>query len=643
MSIATELTLLANSKQAIKNSINQKGGSITDSTPFADYSTAIDNLPSGGSGNPLLTSIDVSDFTGTTLDRVAAYITGATIPNTVTSLGNNAFDNCGLLTSITIPSSVTSIGNYAFQSCVGLTSITIPSSVTTIGSYAFYSCSGLTSITISNGVTSIDGQAFGNCKGLKTLTIPSSVTNIGSNIVAGTTYFLKSFVVLSTTPPTLGNNGFNNSDCNIYVPAASVDAYKAASVWSNYASRIYPIQQVATVDGNPVYNYDLGVTDVSTLTDLQVTALPSGDVLEFAEGVQYVQGEITGYTSVTMPSSFVGFSNTQPIGSSVTTLTSKATTPPGVERNNLGGSGLTAIYVPYGYGATYQSAAAWSTFSSIIQELPAPPKAVLTLSNSTTVNVPGDGTTILQKSDVTAVATITDIVSAVVNEGITATSGTLPTTGAFSGATNLSSVTLPSTLTQISGQSFRNTALASIHIPENVASVAPGAFENCPLTSITVDANNSTYTSRNNCNAVIDTTNEILVLGCSSTVIDTDVKTIGASSFKGRTSLTSVTIPDGALTYIEDSAFSGCTSLETVAIGEGIEEMGVSVFSGCNNLTDITILADAAPDASGEDPFDGCDASITMHVPAASVEAYQAWLNDDLGTAADITVVAISE
>ena len=57
----------------------------------------------------------------------------------------------------------------------------------------------------------------------------------------------------------------------------------------------------------------------------------------------------------------------------------------------------------------------------------------------------------------------------------------------------------------------------------------------------------------------------------------------------------------------------------------------------------ILILADAAPDASGEDPFEGCDATITLHVPAESVSAYQAWLNDDLGTDADVTVVAISE
>lgn len=633
MSISSEIQALNTSRQNIAAAITQKGGTVSENDGFSQFATAITNLPSGGGDDSTLR------------DLIEGDITSITIPSATTRIKAVAFQKCTSLTSISIPNTVTSIGDRAFYECSALQSINIPSSVTTLGTQCFGYCSNLTSITIPDSVTTIPSYLVDGCSNLTKIIVGNNVSTIeiGAFSTSNNNLVLSAIVINTTTVPNLkSTDAFNYThECPIYVPAESVAAYKAGYRWSDLSSRIFAIQQVATVDGNPVYNYDLGVTDVSTLTDLQVAALPSGDVLEFAEGVTSMQGQIGGYEEVILPSTFTSFSDTQPINAATTTLTSKATTPPGVERNNLGGSGLTAIYVPYGYGATYQSAAAWSTFSSIIQELPAPPKAVLTLSNSTTVNVPGDGTTKLLESDVTAVATITDIVSAVVNEGITALNRGL-NSGAFSGATNLSSVTLPSTLTQISGKAFRNTALASIYIPENVESITPVAFENCPLTSITVDANNTTYSSRNNCNAVIETTNEILVLGCQSTVIDTDVKTIGAYSFKGRTSLTDISLPD-SVTLIETSAFSGCTSLETVAIGEGIEEMGVSVFSGCDNLTDITILADAAPDVSGEDPFDGCNASITMHVPAASVEAYQAWLNDDLGTAADITVVAISE
>ena len=103
------------------------------------------------------------------------------IPNSVTSIENEAFSNCSGLTSIEIPNSVTSIGSFAFEGCTGLTSITIGNSVTSIGNYAFYNCSGLTSITIPNSVTSIGEYMFSDCTGLTSITIPNSVTSIGED------------------------------------------------------------------------------------------------------------------------------------------------------------------------------------------------------------------------------------------------------------------------------------------------------------------------------------------------------------------------------------------------------------------------------------------------------------------------------
>ena len=105
-------------------------------------------------------------------------LTSITIPNSVKSIGWRAFLGCESLTSVTIPNSVTSIENYAFSWCSRLTSITIPNSVKSIGWRAFWGCEALTSVTIPNSVTSIVGEAFSGCSSLTSVTIPNSVTRI---------------------------------------------------------------------------------------------------------------------------------------------------------------------------------------------------------------------------------------------------------------------------------------------------------------------------------------------------------------------------------------------------------------------------------------------------------------------------------
>ena len=103
------------------------------------------------------------------------------IPNSVTSIGENAFSECENLTSITIPNSVTSIGNDAFSGCINLSSISIPDSVTEIGWSAFYCCENLKKVRLSKGLTVISESLFSRCKNLEYITIPDSITSIGKS------------------------------------------------------------------------------------------------------------------------------------------------------------------------------------------------------------------------------------------------------------------------------------------------------------------------------------------------------------------------------------------------------------------------------------------------------------------------------
>lgn len=113
--------------------------------------------------------------------RSNTIITSVEIPNTITSISDDALEGCSSLTSVVIPNSVTSIGSSAFSGCSSLTSVVIPNSVTYIGGYAFSDCSGLTSVEIPDSVTSIDWGVFYRCSSLTSVEIPASVTSIGSD------------------------------------------------------------------------------------------------------------------------------------------------------------------------------------------------------------------------------------------------------------------------------------------------------------------------------------------------------------------------------------------------------------------------------------------------------------------------------
>ena len=183
--------------------------------------------------------------------------------NGVTKIGIKAFDRLSGCNSITIPPSVTDFDSYAFSGSSSLnsvtidyasnatfgyaqfaglpiTSLTIGSNPTRIPSTMFSGCTKLTSLDIPSNISSIGSGAFESCTGLTSLVIPSNVLSIDNKAFSKCSG-LTSVTVESTTPPKLGSYVFNYTSCPIYVPPESVDAYKAASGWSNYASRIQAI------------------------------------------------------------------------------------------------------------------------------------------------------------------------------------------------------------------------------------------------------------------------------------------------------------------------------------------------------------------------------------------------------------------
>jgi hypothetical protein len=165
------------------------------------------------------------------------------IPSTITTIGAS-FGNCLSLTKINIPNSVTSMVQ-AFGNCPSLLEVRIPNTVTTLGDAYFSACNSLRKVTISNSLTTIGNQAFQGCYSLTSLDFPSTLTTItafGQNF--NLCYSMLEYTFRSVTPPTLGSaNAFSgiNSACKIYVPDASVSAYKTATNWSTYANYIYPL------------------------------------------------------------------------------------------------------------------------------------------------------------------------------------------------------------------------------------------------------------------------------------------------------------------------------------------------------------------------------------------------------------------
>jgi len=220
----------------------------------------------------------------TATNKLIAACKNSFIPDGIKTIGGNAFCNCIDLSSITIPNSVTSIGEEAFAG-TGLTFISIPNSVEKIVSEAFYGCENLTNVIIGNGVTSIGSRAFKHC---------SSLTDV---------------YCYAENVPSTRSDAFENSSiasATLHVPAGSVEAYKATTPWSDFGT-IVAIEDVAqnitfedaAVKALCVANWDtngdgkLSEAEAAAVTDLREVFKSNKEITSFNE-LQY----FTGLTSI---------------------------------------------------------------------------------------------------------------------------------------------------------------------------------------------------------------------------------------------------------------------------------------------------------------------------------------------------------
>ena len=172
---------------------------------------------------------------------------------------------------------------------------------------------------------------------------------------------------------------------------------------------------------------------------------------------------------------------------------------------------------------------------------------------------------------------------------------------AFYGCNSLTSITLPEGVTSIGSHAFSGcSSLTSITLPEGVTSIGERAFYNCSnLIAIVVAEGNKVYDSRNGCNAIIETADNTLIAGCSTTIIPESVTSIGDYAFYGRSRLTSITLPE-CVTSIGERAFYNCSSLykvlnySSLPISKGSEDYGYVAYYAMQvlNVCELNVIGD---------------------------------------------------